>query len=57
MAVIINEFEIITTPPSMPEQAEPQGQPKPEPPSLLRPEDIERVIRHQRQRLERIRAD
>ena len=57
MPVIINDFEIIADPlPPQPTSGagdEPQA---PEPPSL-RPEDIARIVRHERLRLERVRAD
>jgi hypothetical protein len=55
MAVIINEFEIITEPPSTPEEETPVAQ-APGPPAL-RPEDIERIERRHRQRIARVWAD
>jgi hypothetical protein len=56
MAIIINEFEIIpTTPPPVTERTEPL-RPAP-PPVRLRPEEVERIIQRQRQRLARLWAD
>jgi hypothetical protein len=54
--VIVNTFEIITTPQ---EQANERPQPdaKPAPATTLRPEDIERIVRHQRARMARVHAD
>jgi hypothetical protein len=57
MPVIINEFEIITEQtPASPEQTQTPQAPASAPPSL-RPEDIERIQRRHRLRMERIRAD
>lgn len=58
MAVIINEFEIVATPPPAP--AGPEQAPAPQaskPTPQLRPEDIERIQQRQRQRLARVWAD
>ena len=58
MSVIINEFEIVTTPPPAPagqEQAPAPQTPKQLP--QLRPEDIERIRQRQRLRLARVWAD
>jgi hypothetical protein len=57
MAVIINEFEIVTSAEPGPRApgpapAAPKGR---EPPP--RPQDLERVARHLHQRRERLRAD
>jgi hypothetical protein len=57
MPIIINEFEIITTPPPAPPGQDLTPEVPAQSPSSLRPEDIERIMRHHRQRLERIRAD
>lgn len=58
MPVIINEFEIVTAPPSAP--AGPEQPPTPQaskPTPQLRPEDIERIQQRQRLRLARVWAD
>jgi hypothetical protein len=57
MPVIINEFEIIATPPPAPagQEQTPQTAAEAQPP--LRPEDIERIQRRYQRRMERIRAD
>jgi hypothetical protein len=57
MAVIINEFEIVTNTESAPRPpewgpAEPKGRESPP-----RPQDLERVMRHLHRRRERVRAD
>jgi hypothetical protein len=57
MAVIINEFEIITNPTKSPEGQAPPAQQPTEAPLQLRPQDIDRIVRHERQRRERIRAN
>jgi hypothetical protein len=55
--MIINDFEIITTPmPTTAEAQPPPTAPEPAPPAPLRPEEIERIVRQQRQRRERVRA-
>jgi hypothetical protein len=57
MPIIINEFEIIADPmPPAPEGAAGNPAAAPEPPAL-HPEDIVRIVRHQQQRLMRVRAD
>lgn len=56
MPVIINEFEIITSAPPKPE-GQTQAPPREEPSPRLRPQDIERIVQHERQRRERVRAD
>lgn len=57
MPVIINEFEIITErPPAPAGQEQAPQEPESRPPTLS-PEDIERIQRHFRRRLERVRAD
>lgn len=56
MSVIINEFEIVTTPPPVPAGQE-QAPPPPKSPSQPRPEDIERIQQRQRLRLARVWAD
>ena len=57
MAVIINEFEIVTSAEPAPRaQVRPPEPPKGrEPPP--RPQELERVARHLHQRRERLRAD
>jgi hypothetical protein len=57
MAVIINDFEIITPPMAAATETQPPPNAQnPAPPAPLRPEEIERIVRQQRQRQERIRA-
>ena len=57
MAVIINEFEIITEPPADAQEqvARPAAAPQASP--LLQPQEIERIMRHQRKRMARVWAD
>jgi hypothetical protein len=58
MPIIINELEIIPAPPpERGEAAQPSGQQEANEESVLRPEDIERIIERQRQRQLRVRAD
>lgn len=57
MPVIINEFEIITDQAPAPEPQEQAPQAPEEEPPALRPADIERILRHYRLRMARIRAD
>lgn len=57
MPVIINEFEIITEQPPTEQAAPPTALTPPEQPPALRPEDVERIMRRQMVRMERIRAD
>jgi hypothetical protein len=57
MPVIINEFEIITERPPTPQPQEQTPPAQEQEPPTLRPEDIERIQRHYRQRMARIRAD
>jgi hypothetical protein len=58
MPVVINDFEVVVEPPSRgpreheTEQAERDAQ-RPR----LRPEDIDRIVRHFQQRRARVRAD
>ena len=56
MPIIINEFEIVAEP-RTPEQAPGQTAGPPEPPPSLHPEDIMRIERRYRERMNRIRAD
>ncbi len=54
MAVSINDFEVLVEPPAAPSTgAEAAQRPAP----ALRPEDIERIVRHFERRRERLRAD
>jgi hypothetical protein len=58
MSVIINEFEIVTSAepaPRGPERGTGKDGGAAQPP--LRPQDVERIVRHQHQRRERLRAD
>lgn len=59
MAVIINDFEIMVEPPAAGgDQQQRQGLQEPAlMPQQLRPEDIERVIRHFEDRRLRVAAD
>jgi hypothetical protein len=57
MPIIINEFEIITEPPSTVAAPQPSNQAAQAAPPTLRPEDIERIMRRHYQRRERVRAD
>jgi hypothetical protein len=56
MPIIINEFEIITE--AAPGPAE-QTSPTPSQAQMptLRPEDVQRILSHHQQRMERVRAD
>jgi hypothetical protein len=59
MAIIINEFEIVSPPPGQSEQA-PRERPAaegPQAPQPPRPEDIERIMRRFAQRRLRLWAD
>lgn len=54
MAVVINDFQIITEPPPPPVQP---GREPLKPESIrLRPEDVMRIYRHERSRVERVWA-
>jgi hypothetical protein len=55
MPIIINEFEIVTEPSLEPAGPETAGPPEAPPP--LHPEDIVRIERRHRERMNRIRAD
>jgi hypothetical protein len=57
MPVIINEFEIITDQAPARERPEQVPEARVQEPPTLRPEEIERVVRHYRVRMARIRAD
>jgi hypothetical protein len=57
MPIIINDFEIITTPPPAPGGADQPPPAQSQEPPMLRPQDIERIQRRYEQRLERVRAD
>jgi hypothetical protein len=57
MPVIINEFEIITEHPPAHQGQEQRPEAPAGPLPTLRPEDIERIQRHYRRRMARIRAD
>lgn len=57
MPVIINEFEIITEQAPERERLEQTPQAPEQEPPALRPEEIERIVRHYRLRMARIRAD
>ncbi len=57
MSVIINEFEIITTPPPAPAGQTPAAPAPAEPAPPLRPHEVERIVRHQHERRQRVRAD
>jgi hypothetical protein len=59
MPVVINEFEIVTQPPSASgETGEPGGQRQEAVPlEALRPEDIVRIYQHHQQRIARVWAD
>jgi hypothetical protein len=56
MAVIINDFEVLVEPPAAPQQAG-AGAAAPAPAPRLRPEEIERIVRHFERRRARLRAD
>ena len=56
MPIIINEFEIIADPLPPVQEGATGAASSPEPPAL-HPEDIVRIVRHQQQRLMRVRAD
>jgi hypothetical protein len=53
MAVVINDFEVHVEPPAPP-RAEAEQAPAAQ---HLRPEDIDRIVRHFERRRERLRAD
>jgi hypothetical protein len=54
MSVIINEFEILVDPPTTRSAEAP---PPPQAPAPLRPEEIERIVRHFEGRRLRVDAD
>jgi len=56
MAVIINEFELVSEPAPPPARREEGGERAVSAPQL-RPADIERIVRHFEARRERLRAD
>jgi hypothetical protein len=58
MPVIINEFELVNEEPSPPTRSGDQaaGEQAPRSP-VLRPADVERIVRHFEARRERVRAD
>jgi hypothetical protein len=58
MTVIINDFEIMVEPPASTSGNQPDGsQQEPMPQMMLRPQDIERIIRHFEERRDRLIAD
>ena len=58
MAVIINDFEVVVEPPISTGDTQPDRvQQEPGPPTMLRPQDIERIIRHFEERRGRVAAD
>ena len=57
MAVIINDFEIVVDPPAPPTGTGAGNTAQVPSPPPLRPEDIERIVRHFEQRRTRLVAD
>jgi hypothetical protein len=57
MAVIINDFEVLLEPPAAPPPRPGAEAAADRPAPSLRPEDIERIVRHFERRRERLRAD
>jgi hypothetical protein len=55
MAVIINDFEVVVDPPPPAPGADAVQPPPPAPP--LRPDEIERIVRHFERRRARLHAD
>lgn len=57
MPVIINDFEIVDEPPAQARGTGTAAPVSPSAPPALRPEDIERIVRHFIERRARIAAD
>ncbi len=58
MTVIINDFEVVVEPPvSTSDIQADRAQQEPTPPTMLRPQDIERIIRHFEERRDRVAVD
>jgi hypothetical protein len=57
MAIVINEFEVVTEPPKASVKNAETSEPQFEVGQALRPEEVVRVMRRHRERLERVRAD
>ena len=57
MPVIIHEFEIVTESPAQAQTPEQPAQAGQEQAVTLRPEEIERIVRHYQERLARVWAD
>lgn len=55
MAVVINEFEVVAEAPAAPEGGGPAASP-PAPAGPSTPYDIATIVRHQHERLARVRA-
>lgn len=56
MTVIVNTFEVLVEPPTSSAASQPAETPPPAAPAL-RPEDIERIVRHFETRAARLQAD